>query len=300
VHAVRRACRRVALWGEWWWALGVRVGFWPARTMTMSMLLCLGRLEEILTMSRFRFVMFGLIVVMLMMMGVAASSASAVEFKLEEALCTGGTFVALCWEKEKEGTDLKELVGEEEFSAKLTAAGSTLTGTLGGEKVKVVCTEGGSTGGKIVQPKPLEEDVKLTGVTFLFKGCSLTEGPTKKCKVPAEIELLKSKATPENLEAKLSENWLHFVPEETTGIFAEIKFENNGTEKCPVTIAGEEPVKGEQWCEWLEILVDLESHEFHCEPSESKLTFGENEATFEALFTVTLNNGKFWDIEEEV
>jgi len=243
--------------------------------------------------------MFGLIVVMMMMMGVAASSASAVEFKLEEALCTGGTFVALCWEKEEKGTDLKELVGEEEFAAKLTAAGSTLTGTLGGEKIKILCTGGSSTAGKIVQPKPLEEDVKLTGVTFLFTGCSLTEGPTKKCKVPAEIPLKTSSATPENLELKLNESWLRFKPEGTE-IFAEIKFENNGTETCPETIAGNQPVKGEQWCEWLNILEDLKEHEFHCEPTESKLTLGKNEATFEALFTVTLVHEPFWDIEEIV
>jgi hypothetical protein len=250
-------------------------------------------------MSRFKVVVLGLVAAT-MLMSVAASSASAaVEFKLEKVLCGTGSFVAACWSEVEKGTELLELVGEEEFSATLTAAGSTLTGTLGGEKVKVACTGGSNTVGGakkgiIVQPKPLEEDAKIKEAQFEFTGCSQTEG-NKNCKVATPIILNKTSATPENLESKLNEEWLRFKPEETSGIFAEIKFEGTS---CPETIAGKQPVKGEQWCQWLTILEDLKEHEFHCEPTESKLTLGKNEATFEALFTVSLVHEPIWDIEE--
>jgi hypothetical protein len=256
-------------------------------------------------MSRVKFSALGVMVVM-MMMGIATASASALEFKHESTACTGGAFVGVCWETNEKGATLKEAVGEEEFSA--TSTGSVLTGTLGGSAVTVTCTGGSNTvggvkKGLIVQNSPLTEDLTLKKVQFEFTGCTQTAGSAK-CKVASPIILNESSATAENLAGGLSENWLRFKAENAQGIFAEIKFENNGTEKCPETIAGKQPVKGEQWCEWSStakpILEDLAEHQFTCASTEGTLTLGANAATFQATFGVTLAHTPFWDIEETV
>jgi hypothetical protein len=245
-------------------------------------------------MSRFRLVVVGLMSV-LVLMGVAASSASAeVKFELlptEE--CINGTWINFCY-IEKEGEVLKELSGEEEFSALLDNGPSTLTS--GSLNLQIVCSVGENvlTTSRIAQPNPLKEDYRISLLELLFSSCT-TSGV--KCTVKEPIEVTETEGTPENLEAKLSETWLHFKPEAAKKeVFATITLE--GTE-CPETVSGKNPVKGEQWCEWLEILVDSAAHLLECPPSESKLVFGKNEATFGAEFEVEPDNLKdLWDIEE--
>jgi hypothetical protein len=247
-------------------------------------------------MSRFRLVVLGLMSAFVLM-GVASSSASAVEFKLEATACTGGTSVAFCWAESETG-ELKELVGEEEFSALLDNGASTLNGSLSGLGVAVSCTEAENvlSVSRLVQSSPLPTtDYKAEKVELLFLGCSVT-GPN--CTVKEPIEVTKSEGTPENLSLVLSETWLRFKPEAAkAGIFTEIKFEGAS---CPETIAGLQPVKGEQWCEWQEILLDLKEHLLVCSPTESSLVLGKNEATFSASFELAPDNAgtDLFDIEE--
>jgi hypothetical protein len=242
-------------------------------------------------MSRFRLVVVGLMSV-LVLMGVAASSASAVEFELLKEECVG-TWVNFCY-IEKEGEVLLELSGEEEFSALLDNGPSTLTSAS--LPIAITCTEGHNvlTVSRIVQLNPLAEDYHVSLLELDFNGCTVSG---VKCAVKEPIEVTQTEGTPENLEGKLSETWLHFIPEAAKKkVFAEIDL--IGAE-CPETVSGENPVTGEQWCEWLEILLDSASHLLNCPTTESKLKFGNNEATFEAEFEVEPDNLKdLWDIEE--
>jgi hypothetical protein len=244
-------------------------------------------------MSRFRLVVVGLMSV-LVLMGVAASSASAVQFELLEVECTGGTWVNFCY-IEKEGQVLLELSGEEEFSALLDNGPSTLTSNS--LNLQIICSSGENvlSVSRLVQLHPLEEDYHIAKLELLFKSCTVSG---VKCTVPEPIVVKEAEGTPENLSLVLSETWVRFKPEAAKKeVFTEFDF--TGAE-CPETLIGKNTVKGEQWCEWLEILLDSVSRLLNCPPSESKLLFGgKNEATFEAEFEVEPDNLKdLWDIEE--
>jgi hypothetical protein len=246
-------------------------------------------------MPRFRLVVVGLMSV-LVLMGVAASSASAeVKFELLVEPCTKGSFVAFCW-AESEGAELLELSGEEEFSALLDNGPAAFSASPLG--IVTTCTAGENvlSVSRVVQRSPLAEDYRIGKVELLFSGCTVTG---QKCTVREPIMFTEIEGTPENLELALSETWLRLKPEAAKKeVFTEFTLE--GAE-CPETIVGKNPAKGEVWCEWLEILVDLPSHLLDCEQSESKLTFGKSMATFQAGFEVEPDNAgtDLWDIEEE-
>jgi hypothetical protein len=218
-------------------------------------------------MSRPRLTLLGLMTTT-MLISTASPNAFA-EFKLEATACTGGTIVAFCW-AETENGELKELAGEEEFSALLDNGPSTLAGVIG-IGISISCTEAENvlSVSRIVQPSPLTTDYKLEKIEFLFLSC--TVGGVN-CTVAEPIIVSQVEATPENLSLALSETWLRFKPEAARkGVFTEINLEGAS---CPETIQGKQPVKGEFWCEWQEILLDLKEHLLVCAPTESKLTFG--------------------------
>jgi hypothetical protein len=220
--------------------------------------------------------------------------AGSVVFELKKEACTGANFVAFCW-VESEGGELLELVGEEEFSALLDNGPATLT--AGGLNATISCAAGEnvSSVGRLVQLSPLSEDYHVAKLELRFSGCSVSG---VKCTAKEPIVVKETEATPESLSLEFSETWVRFKPEiAAKEVFAEITFEGS---ECPETVAGKEPVKGEQWCDWQEILLDLEERLLDCEPSQGKLRLGKNEATFSASFETELDNAgsDLWDIEE--
>jgi hypothetical protein len=268
-------------------------------------------------------VKFGLVSVLAMLAalvvcGVAASGASAVEWELTEKACNEGKNVNFCYEKEKTGK-LFEFKGTGEFEVLTLLVGQVilLESELGGSKIEISCkavaAEHGAKlpDGLILQPEPLVKDTTFE-FGLVFKECVLEGAIGKKCKVPVEkatntiigeFDLLATN-TPDD-------NEVLFKPK-TPPIFIEIPFENNSPEKCPATIVGTRNVTGEILCfidkTEAEALEDLEEHELICDPAKGesqngKLFLGgsENKATLLAEADIFILNigADLWSISNE-
>lgn len=197
------------------------------------------------------------------------SVAAAVEFELTSTACGTGSIVTACWSKEAT-SELFEFKGEESFTATLVKGTETLLQSKFGEsEVHIVCT-GATATGTFLQHEPLVAALTADGVVITFTGCALLAPLSEKCKVPTELKTKAISGTfPSPSETK-------FKPE-SGEIFIEIDFTG---EKCPETIAGEQPVKGEQTCTNVSIETPAKEHEQTCVESGSKLKLGKNEATF--------------------
>jgi hypothetical protein len=232
--------------------------------------------------------------------GVAASSASAVEFKLEETLCSGGNTIIFCYENETTKA-LLELVGEEEFEI-LSPDPSSLTAKLGEETLTIECANasaghGASTAlfeslGLILQWTPLGSGSLsyLVDLTLAFTKCAVTS-PKEKCAIQEPLITAPLDGTPETDEV------IQFTPETGT-TFAILNLENKGTATCPATIVGARKVVGTQLCTFAEALVDLTEHLIECGASE--LLFIENAVTFTLDASLLPDNlNERWDIVPE-
>jgi hypothetical protein len=235
---------------------------------------------------------------------VAASTAVAVEkFELLLEPCREGKIVAFCW-TEKEGEELLELSGNEEFSLEKDEGTMFLRAAFGETIVEIQCKKmTNNNTGKIVQPKPLEIDYEIKNLFITFEECAITSAIKTKCIVPATLKTKELKANPETDEAvrKLTEKEIRVIPEANEeSPLMEVEIENNGGETCPAAIRGISEITGSQNCEWQEILTDLLEHLFHCEVTGSLLKFDKFVAEFTVLAEVKLLNLEdYWDIEEE-
>jgi hypothetical protein len=176
----------------------------------------------------------------------------------------------------------------------LTAEESLLKYILAGSAIHIECTAAELKEATALQHEPLITVPSIDTVVILFTSCTLLpEEGGKKCAVEKkEIQTNKIKGEFVNNEE------IKFTPETGT-VFAEIKLVNNGSEECPETIAGKEPVTGEQTCSFGSgINEDLKTHILLCEPAKGKLKFGGN--TAELLMALTINSPEtlkdFWDI----
>lgn len=240
-------------------------------------------------MSRIRLSVLGALVVFVVG-AIAASSASAA-FVLTATNCEG-TVVTACYATTNEGATLFEFSGEEATSAKNVAGQEVLLQAILGEEVHIVCTASSATG-TLVQPAALAGPVTEAGGVITFTGCSLLEPLAKKCKVPAELKTKAIKATfPTTGETEYSA--------EGGTIFIEIPFTNNGTETCPATIKGTQPVTGTQKCTNVEPEVDRAEGEQKCEEGGSNLKLGGSAAKFLLVQKVKLVNATddFWSISK--
>jgi len=192
-----------------------------------------------------------------------------------------------CYDESATGTNLRELVGEEEVTLKQNKTQEALLEAVLGETVHIVCTETKAKEGVVHQVEPLVKESFATGFV-VFEGCALLEPLAAKCKVPATITTKALMVTP---GAVLSE--VIFKPKEGE-IFTEIAFSG---EKCPATIKGTQPVKGKQKCTWTSTAL-AKTHELECTEAGSELKLGGSAATFLDLAEVNLPNLlTVWDVE---
>lgn len=258
----------------------------------------------------------------LLLCGIAASGASAIEWELNALKeCTGGETVNFCYEKEATGK-LFVFKGTGEFEVLVLLANQhiLLESKLGGETIHIECKavdaeheEGGVLvpDGLIFQLEPLKANALLEfHLTFLE--CQLEGAVGKKCKVPAERTTKPLIGEFDALPAgglPFDDDDIMFTPV-TPSIFIEIPFEDNLPEKCPATIKGTHNVTGEILCfvdkTEEEALTDQEEHELICDPAreesqKGKLLFAENEATLLAEADIfILNIGTdLWSISNE-
>jgi hypothetical protein len=250
----------------------------------------------------------------LIVCGIAASGASALEWELTAKLCAGGTNVNFCYEKT--ATELAEFKGTGEFEI-LPLLGTQhilFEANLGGTVIHKVCgavdaehseKEVLVPDGLVLQQKPLEASAVLEFHLRLLE-CKLEGTIGKKCKIPSELVTVPLTATFDGS----SDSELTVKPVAGT-IILSFPFENNGAEKCPATLVGTKNVVGEVLCfidkEAKEALEDLEEHELICDPAkggqEGKLFFATSENPLTLLAEVDifiLNVGTdLWSISNE-
>jgi len=229
---------------------------------------------------------------LLLWSGLSSSTALA-NFTLEPTLCGAGTAGVwnFCWETIVGGTELKELIGEENFTTAREAGTSLFLSTKVGEIVEeIACSEENGVF-VVLQPEPLVTQY-VFHAPFKFTGCKLEKAIGEKCKVPTTIETKQLTGNP--TEATEEEDVL-FKPA-TGETVLEIHFE----EKSGCPIVGTDPVKGEQLCFWLhpEILEDKREQLLECPGGGSKLTIGKVAVELQGEFEVTANNlgTDAWDI----
>jgi hypothetical protein len=222
----------------------------------------------------------------LVVCGIAASGASALEWELTEKACSGGTNVNFCYEKEKTGKLFEfKGTGEFEFLALLEEQHILFESVLGDAAIHIVCKavaaehttevkEGKEVlgpDGLILQPKPLLENTLFEFHLNLLE-CKLEGSIGERCKIPVN-EVTKSiigvfDELPAGSKPPFADDEILFKPKEGK-VFIEFKFENNNFKNCP--FAGVRPITGEVLCfidkEEQEALEDLEEHELICDPA---------------------------------
>ncbi len=206
--------------------------------------------------------------------------------KLSSETCTGGKNLDFCWESKEKGTELKEIVGEEEFL--LVSSKMKLTSVLGGEKIEIECTGTTALEPLILQPEPLAKNGEVN-VALEFTGCALLGVLGEKCKVPTARSTTTLVGSPKAITE------ISFKPKTGT-IIMEIPFEEKA--KCPATVKGTRLLTGTQVAKWPEsIKEDLAVHLL--EFGKSELLLGESEATLEASYEVSMDHESFWDMSSE-
>jgi hypothetical protein len=244
-------------------------------------------------MSRIKVV--GLGVLAAAVSAVAASSASAVVFELTSVACLPPeTTTTICWASSETG-ELFELKGEQsatmEFSAEESGEETLLAAKFGEEEVHITCTNVTGTG-TFAQSKPLEVAPVIHGFIQLT-GCKLLEPLGKKCKVPTELKTSEI----EGVVGTTSEE-VKFSPAPSAAkVFITIAVSNNGTESCPIAIAGSRNVTGSQVCQWVNHAEDLLAQLRWCKPTGSAVELGGNKAEFLLALDITLTGLEdYWDI----
>jgi hypothetical protein len=249
---------------------------------------------EVLSMSRFRLVVIGVLAVAAVC-AMAVSSASAVIFELTTVRCVAPEdTTTICWALFT-GEELFELKGEQsftgEYSAEETGEENLLAAKFGEEEVHITCT-GATSKGTVLQPKPLEVAPVIVGVV-VSTGCKVLEPLGKKCDVPETL----TTSEIEGVVGPTDEEVVFSPSPADLGVFIAITFTNNGTETCPAAIKGERKVTGSQACLWVKPTEDLEKHLLWCQTAGSKLKFSGNAAEFLQSQQITLVKLEdFWDI----
>jgi hypothetical protein len=83
----------------------------------------------------------------------------------------------------------------------------------------------------------------------------------------------------------------------TGGIFVEVAFANNGSEKCPTAFVGIQNIRGAQVCLWPHHEEDMQTQLIFCEATGSRLTPGGMKVEFLIAKEVTLVGlNDFWDV----
>ncbi len=240
-------------------------------------------------MSGWRLLALG--VLALTALGAALASTASASFTTTEIECKEA-IPTLCLESNGK---LFEAKGTETYSGKLVpGTEASLKSTIGEEEINVACTADASSG-EIDQTEPLLKAVRSIKGVLKFSGCSLLGVLAKKCKVPATLTttlLLGTVIDEMPINAGL-------VKPETGTTIIELALENNGAETCPATVKGTKRVAGEDLCTSAESEVDKVVHSGECVAAGSKLTFGEQPATFTCKAEVELSGGskgKAWDV----
>ena len=242
-------------------------------------------------MVKLRLLVFSVLVVVAV--GAVTASTASAAFTLSEEKCDGGK-VAICWDSVNEGTNLRELVGEENYEIKLKKD-SLLETALGGNGIHIECLKGKVGEGKVIQNSPLTVATTIKASKIDFEECK-TLKPTN-CTVPVTISTKGIAAEAVN-QGIVTEGIL-IKSTEANELFTTITFSGA---KCPLNGLSIK-VKGSQVCLWLPILgpiLDLKGQEAICEHGESKLKASEEPATFETEFLLTmptLEKDDFWDVE---
>ena len=133
----------------------------------------------------------------------------------------------------------------------------------------------------------------MTGLGILhFGGCKLLAPLGEKCSIPASIETKTLSGTVLN-EMPIKAGVVKAAEGE---VIVELPFTG---EKCPATVKGKQPIRGEDLCIATEAEVDLRVHTGECTAEGSNLKLGANLATFEAKAEVEwsgLSKELKWDV----
>lgn len=224
-------------------------------------------------------------------LGVVLTTTASASFTTTEIECKEG-IPTLCLESSGK---LFEAKGTETYTGKLVPeTEASLKSKIGEEEINIACTADASSG-EVDQTEPLLKAVRSIKGVLKFSGCSLLGALGKKCKVPATLTTTLLVGTVID-EMPISAG---LVKPETGTSFIEIALENNGVETCPATVKGTKKVAGEDLCTITESEVDKTVHTGECVAAGSKLTFGEQPATFTCKAEVELSGGgkgKAWDV----
>jgi hypothetical protein len=238
-------------------------------------------------MSRIKLSVLGAtLLAVLSISALAASSASAVFTLATTDECGAAGIPTWCWENTA-NKKLFNFSGTNSVAGKLEPETVNLLKGLLGEEIELKAT-GASLTGTLEQGTVLVNEAAISGVVIEFTGVTVTgnAAAAKKCAVKGEV--VKTNSIAGSFGGAITKT--KFKPTSGT-TFASIEFINKGTETCPATIKGTKLVKGTQECENLEPGVDATTKLILCKETESSLTLGENTATFEAEFELTLGEG---------
>jgi hypothetical protein len=203
-------------------------------------------------------------VLTVLLIGAIVVSPASAAFKLLEPKCTEGK-TSICYDTLSEGTNLRELSGEQELQAKLkTGTTATFTAETKPEWI-LLCTEVGlGAGSVILQAEPLVKETSLDFTSFAFKGCKV-DSPSN-CNIPASLTTNAITGVAVNQSVAL-EGWL--LKPTSGGAWFELKLTG---EEC--LLKGTQAVKGSQILLFSNDGVDLLAQEATTELAESKLEFG--------------------------
>jgi len=221
----------------------------------------------------------------------ASGSASAAPTDL----CPVAGKLAVCIETSE--NDLVAETGGGTFSSKGEPGDTSLLEVLLGESaLHIECEAVSDTGN--YQQTILSNAVRSFGIIIIFTVCSVLEPLGKKCIVKEPIETKPLVGTVADEEGESIDTV--FTPESGT-TFTEIELKNNGTETCPLTIAGTHRVTGEDLCLLLTAKVDTIVHLLECTSEGSRnLLFAEEPTTFLLIDEERLsgtNTGLPWTLE---
>lgn len=213
----------------------------------------------------------------------AGASSAVAAFVLTGTSCTGGAVITACYATTEKGATLFEYSGEEPYTGKndpISEHPLLLAITLG-EEVHIECTAA-TTAGTLEQAANLTAPALIMKTALTFTGCALLEPLGKKCTVPATLvtkPLEGTYLTPQDVD---------FAAE--NGPFIELLFSNNGTEICPATIKGGQPITGTQLCEATAVEEDLAEHLEVCNEEGSELKLSGSPVKFLGAFLTKLTN----------
>jgi hypothetical protein len=211
--------------------------------------------------------------------GALSASTASATFTLTTTKCgVAGTISTLCDATSWEGTELFELSGTETAVAAggVTALEVPSLGLTLGDLI----VEG--VGITFSQTSPLTVAYSMTG-KLEYGSVRITQTPALAQECEVEDETITTTAL---LGREPNDGFLLIEPEKAGGNFADVTILNHGTEKCPATVLGENPVKGSVECELVLNTVDLGVHELVCRLGETELAtpvrqllkFGANQA----------------------